>query len=117
MYANDIAISGAAAVAAAVSVAMTENATLRDIIQAGLYGAEEGEKRGAKASRCIAGANVLRRMNLAIELVMRARFEGFVRSCRQWTSDQRSGSNSIRSTAFVWRRSHGEPVRRCECRK
>lgn len=70
---NDIAISGAAAVAAAVSVAMTENATLRDIIQAGLYGAEEGEKRGAKASRCIAGANVLRRMNLAIELVMRAR--------------------------------------------
>ena len=41
---NDIAISGAAAVAAAVSVAMTEHPTLKEIIQAGMYGAEEGEK-------------------------------------------------------------------------
>lgn len=70
---NDIAISGAAAVAAAVSVAMTEHPTLKEIIQAGMYGAEEGEKRGAEASRSIPGAKVLRRMDLAIELVMRAR--------------------------------------------
>lgn len=69
---NDIAISGAAAVAAAVSVAMTPHPTLKEVMQAGLYGAREGEKRGAEASRSIAGARVLRRMELAIELVMRA---------------------------------------------
>lgn len=69
---NDLAISGAAAVAAAVSMAMTDGVTTQKIIEAGIYGAVEGQKRGAAASQSIAGASVVRRIDLALEVVQRA---------------------------------------------
>jgi ADP-ribosylglycohydrolase len=67
---NNIAISAAAAVAAAASCALGEGANLYDIVQAGLYGAREGDRIGREKHLTIAGASVEKRMELAVELTM-----------------------------------------------
>ncbi len=68
---NDIALAGAAAVAAAVAAAMKEGATLFDVVQAGLYGAREGARLGAKV-HSNAGANMEKRIKLAVYIGMTA---------------------------------------------
>ena len=65
---NYLAISGACAVAAAVSRAMMEDADIYNIVRAGLYGAVEGEKIGRKISRDAAGPSVVKRMEVALEI-------------------------------------------------
>lgn len=65
---NHLAISGAAAVAAAVCVSLEEKITIEKIIEAGLYGARVGEEKGKKISRYVAGASVIERMKLALEI-------------------------------------------------
>lgn len=67
---NQLAISGACAVAAAVSQAFAENASVYDVIQAGIYGAEQGEKIGKRVSRIVGGAKVTDRMDLAISIAL-----------------------------------------------
>lgn len=62
---NQIALSGAGAVAAATAAALGESATLFDVVQAGLYGAREGERLGREI-HINAGATVEKRMKLAI---------------------------------------------------
>lgn len=68
---NDIALSGAAAVAAATAAAMRDGATLFDVVQAGLYGAREGARLG-RAVHTNAGASVEKRMKLAIYIGLTA---------------------------------------------
>lgn len=63
---NYLAISGACAVAAAVSEAAKEDADLFRVLQAGLYGAREGERIGRREGRDVAGPSVVKRMELAI---------------------------------------------------
>jgi ADP-ribosylglycohydrolase len=65
---NHLALSGAAAVAAAVSAAMLDDISADSIIAAGLYGAERGEELGKKYSREVAGPSVTERIKLAIEI-------------------------------------------------
>ena len=65
---NDISISAACAIAASTAKALQTNVSLDDIIQAGLYGAEQGEKLGRIQGDTLAGPNVKRRIELAIEL-------------------------------------------------
>ncbi|MFI3685592.1 ADP-ribosylglycohydrolase family protein [Vagococcus fluvialis] len=65
---NSLAISGACAVALSVSESMKETATMDSIIEAGLLGAKKGEEEGKKNSRYVAGPNVYRRMELALEI-------------------------------------------------
>ena len=65
---NYLALSGACAVAAAVSHAVMPEATVYSVLQAGLYGAKEGEKIGRKIARDVAGPSVVKRMEMAIDI-------------------------------------------------
>ncbi len=62
---NNIALSGAAAVAAATAKAMDETATLEDVINAGLYGAKKGDELGRERGKTLAGPSVYKRIELA----------------------------------------------------
>jgi ADP-ribosylglycohydrolase len=64
---TNVAISGAGAVAAAIAVAMREDATLDAIIAAGLLGAELGR---AKGNRWL-GPSVTRRIETAVQIARR----------------------------------------------
>lgn len=64
---TNVAISGAAAVAAAIARALTPGATLDNLIEAGVYGAELGRQHG----RAWYGASVARRIELAVEIARR----------------------------------------------
>lgn len=66
-----LCLSGAAAIAAAVSEAIMETATVDSIFEAGLYGAKQGAKIGIERGMQIAGPSVWRRMELAREIVSR----------------------------------------------
>ena len=62
-----VAISGAAAVAAAVAAAMVPGTGLDDILNAGIHGGDEGAKHG----NTWLGASVPRRIELAVEIARR----------------------------------------------
>lgn len=65
---NYLAISGACAVAAGISRAAMEDADLYKVLQAGLYGAKEGEYIGRQVARDVAGPSVVRRMEMAVDI-------------------------------------------------
>ena len=65
---NNLAISGACAVAAAVSEAVREDSNLYDVIDAGIYGAKEGEKIGKAHSNNVAGPSVVNRIKMAVDI-------------------------------------------------
>lgn len=67
-HANHLSISGACAVAAAVSCALRENADLYDVLHAGFYGAEQGEKLGREVGIVVPGASVIKRMEEAVRI-------------------------------------------------
>lgn len=70
---NDIAISSACAIAAAVSQAMTDKDDLFSICKAGIYGAVEGEKRGRLMARTVAGPSCIKRLEMAIEIGLKSK--------------------------------------------
>ncbi|WP_322800268.1 ADP-ribosylglycohydrolase family protein [Thermoflexus sp.] len=61
---TDVAISGAAAVAAAVAVALVPDSSLESVLAAGIRGAEEGRRLGPPWM----GASVARRIRMALEI-------------------------------------------------
>lgn len=65
---NNLSISGACAIAASVAKALEDNATLEDVLNAGVYGAHVGFIKGEKLGNIAAGANVEKRINLAIKI-------------------------------------------------
>ncbi len=65
---NYLALSGACAVAAAVSRAAEEGADVYSVLQAGLYGAKEGARIGREMARDVAGPSVVKRMEMAIDI-------------------------------------------------
>lgn len=67
-HANQLSVSGACAAAAAISRALEPGADVYEIIRAGLYGAEEGERLGKQVGTIVPGASVVRRMKLAVEI-------------------------------------------------
>lgn len=64
---TNVAASGAGAVAAAVSIAVTPDATLDSIVAAGILGAELGRKRGT----VWLGPSVARRIEMAVQIALR----------------------------------------------
>jgi ADP-ribosylglycohydrolase len=64
-------ISGACAVAAAVSCALGSR-SVYEVVQAGLYGAEAGEAKGREVARDYPGPSVFERMKMAIALSLKA---------------------------------------------
>ena len=65
---NYLALSGACAVAAAVSEAARDGADVYSVLQAGLYGAREGARIGREVARDVAGPSVVRRMEMANDI-------------------------------------------------
>lgn len=70
---DPLSISGACAMAAAVSKALAEDSTLYDIIQAAIYGATEGERlaRMREDVWFYPGPSVVRRLEMAIDVAMK----------------------------------------------
>lgn len=66
-HGNNISLSGSGAIAAATARAMQEDASVLDILDAGLYGAKEGDKYGRKI-QSLAGPSVYERIKLAAQL-------------------------------------------------
>lgn len=65
---NVLALSGACAVAAAVNRALSPDADLYSVLEAGLYGAVEGERLGMECSRDVAGPRVVSKLELALDI-------------------------------------------------
>lgn len=65
---NNASISGAAAISAAVAKAMEKDATLDQVIEAGIYGAERGFKIGSEKGARLAVPSVAKRIKLAAEI-------------------------------------------------
>ncbi len=70
---NHLAISGACAVASAVSRAMDGSPGVDEVAEAALYGAVQGEKLGREAGITVAGPSVVRRLELAVRLAKQSR--------------------------------------------
>ena len=62
---TNLAIAGATSIAAAIAIALEEDSTEDEVLEAALYGAKEGEKRG----NILIGPSLHKRIELAIELV------------------------------------------------
>ncbi|MBQ8185176.1 MAG: ADP-ribosylglycohydrolase family protein [Lachnospiraceae bacterium] len=69
---NNIALSGAAAIAAAASAAMKEGATLEDVVEASIYGAARGDKIGRETALTLAGPSVETRIKWAVKVAKEA---------------------------------------------
>ena len=65
---NSTALAGACAVSAAVSAALKENATVKDMVQAGLKGAYVGNEFACKNDHELANPSVYKRILLACEI-------------------------------------------------
>lgn len=65
---NNLSISGACAIAAAVSEAMSEESNLYSVIQAGIYGAEKGEELSRGTCAVLAGPSVVKRIKMAVQI-------------------------------------------------
>lgn len=65
---NNLSIAGACAIAAAVSEAMSDKADIFSIVQAGLYGAEQGENRSNGNCAVLAGPDVIKRIKMAVNI-------------------------------------------------
>ena len=61
---TNVAISGASAVASAISIAMNKDATIESVISAGIMGAELGRKKGPKWL----GPSVSKRIKMAVDI-------------------------------------------------
>lgn len=69
---NNLSIAGACAIAAAVSEAMKDDADIYTIVQAGIYGAEQGTERVKGSCDILAGPDVVKRIKLAVSLALSA---------------------------------------------
>lgn len=65
---NSLAISGACAVACAAAAGLAEGAVMDEVLAAGMYGAIRGETIACRVSRDVAGASVVERIKLAIQI-------------------------------------------------
>ncbi|HEU0114663.1 MAG TPA: ADP-ribosylglycohydrolase family protein [Thermomicrobiales bacterium] len=71
-HATNLAVAGAACVAAAVAAALAPGAGVIDVIRAARWGAAEGERLGRAHGREVAGPSVAKRLDLALELAATA---------------------------------------------
>lgn len=70
-HGNSTALAAGCAVAAAVAKALDPNATVFDLVEAGLFGARKGEEEGIRIGKQLACPSVYRRINLAVEIALR----------------------------------------------
>lgn len=79
---DPLSISGACAVAAAVSEALKANRTVFNLVQAGLYGARRGEELARKRHDIwiYPGPSVKKRIDMAIEIALKAGDQTYILS-------------------------------------
>lgn len=65
---NNVSLSGAAAIVAAVYTALQQNASIDDVINAGLYGAASGDEIAAQKAVVIPSASIEKRIKLAVSI-------------------------------------------------
>jgi len=65
---NTTALSGACAIASAVSACLKDDATVDSVIEAGLYGAKRGYDRALKENKELANPSVYKRIKLAVKI-------------------------------------------------
>ena len=70
---NNVALSGACAVAAATAAALKKESKLEDIIKAGVYGAVKGDEAGRRDGKEICGPSIAKRIQKAVEIGMTSR--------------------------------------------
>ena len=69
---NNVALSGACAVAAAAAAALKDSCRLEDLIEAGVYGAIHGDEAGRREGNAICGPSIAKRIRKAAELGLMA---------------------------------------------
>ena len=72
-HATQISMSAASAVAAGIAQALTPGANVYSVVQACLFGARLGEGRGRELGRTTPGPSVEARMEIAVELGLKAK--------------------------------------------
>lgn len=65
---NSLAISGACAVASAVSASLASDSKIDEVLSAGMYGAKRGETKAKRVSREVPGPSVIERIELAYNI-------------------------------------------------
>ncbi len=71
-HATNLAVSGAACVAAATATAMVPGTPIMEVVRAGCWGAAEGERLGRQHGREVAGPSVVKRLDVSLEVAAKA---------------------------------------------
>lgn len=70
-HGTSLAVEGAAAIAAGVAEALTEDATVASVVRACLYGAKQAQQRAKGLVRQVPGPSIYRKTELAVDLACR----------------------------------------------
>lgn len=111
---TNIGVSGAAAVAAAVSIAVVPGATLLEVIAASKYGAKEGYRLGTKHGRDVAGPSIERRIDLAVSAALSADdFAGAIRAITDVVGSGLAMSEAVPAALGILVAAEGDPFLAC----
>lgn len=111
---TNIGVSGAAAVAAAVSRALVPGAALLDVVAAARYGARQGQRLGSEVGRDVAGPSIERRIELAVSAAMTA--DDFPTAVRAVTDIVGSGlgmAEAVPAAIGIFVAAGGDPFLTC----
>lgn len=111
---TNIGVSGAAAVAAAVSGALVPGAGLFDVVSAARYGARQGQRIGSEVGRNVAGPSIERRIELAVAAAMTA--DDFTAAVRAVTDVVGSGlgmAEAVPAAIGILVAADGDPLLTC----
>ena len=111
---TSIGVSGAAAVAAAVSVAALPGASMLGVVAAARYGAREGHRLGAEFGRDVAGPSVERRIELAVgEALAADDFPSAVRSVTDVVGSGLGIAEAVPAALGIFAAADGDPFLTC----
>ena len=111
---TNIGVSGAAAVAAAVSSALIPGAGLLDVVAAARYGAREGHRIGSQVGRDVAGPSIERRIELAVTAAMTAdNFPAAVRAVTDVVGSGLAMAEAVPAAIGILVAAGGDPFLTC----
>ncbi len=108
---TDVAISAACCIAAGCAEAIT-GASLPEVIEACLRGAEAGERMGRERARTVAGPQMLARTEMALEIAARARDDmGFMVEMERKVGTSVLAAESVAAAVGVLAYAKADPLR------
>lgn len=111
---TNIGVSGAAAVAAAVSSALIPGAGLLDVVAAARYGARKGQQIGSEVGRDVAGPSIERRIELAVAAAMTAdNFPAAVRAVTDVVGSGLAMAEAVPAAIGIFVAADGDPLLTC----